>query len=215
MDGAPRPRSSGGGDALARSSIIGDLRQRRVLSLLLDRSPLTERELAVRLLARERCLAPAAVSETDLDPVQTDLRHRCLPQLEAVGWIDRCPDGVVLDERPTFESVTPSPPDLRTPEDPAWDAIGALLARPYRADVVTLLANRDRDTTVTDLVTALRERHTASALPEDDRSLRISLHHVDLPKLASTGLVAYDASARTATPTPRLTAFVDRIDLDN
>jgi len=215
MDGAPRPRRDEDVDHLVRSSIVGDLRQRQILSLLVDRGrPLTERELTVRLLERERGLTPAAVTEAELEPIRVDLRHRCLPQLEAAGWIERRPDGVAIDERPAVEFEGLSLPDLRAPEDPAWDAVSTLLARPYRTDVLALLADRDHDTDLTGLVTALRERHTASPLPDDDRDLRISLHHVDLPKLASTGLVAYDPPARTVAPTPRLPAFAARIGLD-
>jgi hypothetical protein len=215
MDGAPRPRRDEDGDHLVRSSIIGDLRQRRILSLLLDRDrPLTERELGLRLLERERGLTSADATEADLDPIRVDLHHRCLPQLEAVGWIERRPDGVVIDKRPSVEFAALSLPDLRTPEDPAWDAVSTLLVRPYRADVLALLADRGRDTGLPELVTALRERHAASPLPDDDRGLRVSLHHVDLPKLASTGLVAYDPPARTVTPTPRLPTFAARIDLE-
>ena len=215
MDGAPRPRRDEGGDHLVRSSVVGDLRQRRILSLLLDRSqPLTERELGLRLLERERGLTPADATEADLEPIRVDLRHRCLPQLEAIGWIERRPDGVAIDGQPSVEFAALSLPDFRAPEDPAWDAVSTLLARPYRTDVLALLADRDRETTLAELVTALRERHTASPLPDDDRDLQVSLHHVDLPKLASTGLVAYDPPARTVAPTPRLPTLAARIDLE-
>jgi hypothetical protein len=205
----------GDGDDIAWSSIIGDRRQRRILSLLLDRDhPMTERELGVRLATLEDGVEPSDVTESTLDSIRIDLHHRCLPQQTAVGWIERRPDGVVIDERPSFESAKLSPPDLRAPEDPTWDAVSVLLARPYRQDIASLLVDRHRDTALTELTTELRGRRPPTH-PDDDRALRVSLHHVDLPTLADAELVAYDPAERTVTPAPRLTAFADRVALDS
>jgi predicted transcriptional regulator len=46
------------------------------------------------------------------------------------------------------------------------------------------------------------------------RTLRIALHHVDLPKLAAIGVVEYDRDGRAAAPTDRLSTSLDRLALD-
>ncbi|MFB6196408.1 MAG: hypothetical protein ABEI80_09565 [Haloplanus sp.] len=207
---------SGGGADLERSLILGDPRQRRLLSILLDRGrPIPAHELSGQLAARETDTPRSDVTEADHRPIRADLRHRCLPQLEAVGWIERRPEGIVVDEPISVETGNLTLPGLRAPEHPTWDAVSVLLERLYRQDIVVIVADRRR-VTVAELVSALRARERASAgpLPDDDRTLRVALHHVDLPKLADVGLLEYDPDEKTAAGTDRLRPFADRVDLD-
>jgi len=208
MDVEPR-RQPGGGDDLERSSILGDCRQRRVLSILLDRSgPTTVHELGVQLVARAEGVAPSAVAEADCRSVRLDLRHRCLPKLRSVGWIERRADGLVADESPSLGTEILSPPELRNPDNPFWEVVSVLLARPYRQDLASLLADRDRRVTVDELATELSARAPPVRLP-DDRHLAVALYHADLPKLASVGVVDFDSDERTAVRTDRLSQFAD------
>lgn len=107
-----------------------------------------------------------------------------------------------------------SVPDLRDPEDPVWDAVSAVLTRPYRQELVAIVADRDSRIAVEELITELLDRSPRAPAPGDERALASTLHHADLPKLAEVGLIEYDAGERTVAPTPRLTRFVDRTGLD-
>lgn len=77
-----------------------------------------------------------------------------------------------------------------------------------RRVVLAVLANEQRPLTLTDLTRAVDEythRGTASEAPSDaSRRIRISLHHIHLPKLAEAGLVDYDPEEGVVEPTEKL-----------
>lgn len=208
----------GGEDYLERSSILRDPRQRRVLSILIDRSsPLTERDLSVQVAARETERAPPDVPEDDRQSIHVDLHHRCLPMLEENGWIQRYPEGVVAAEPPSVAVDDSSLPDLRDSDQPFWEAIGALLARPRRQDLVSILGDGLDRLTLEELATEVRERGRcawAAERRDGEPTIRSTLHHVDLPKLADVGLIEYDPEDKTITSRRPLTSLVDRTDLD-
>ena len=206
MDGEPRPLPGGRGRH-ERSSILADRRQRRVLSVLASASqPTTVSELCHRLATMDRDSTETAGST--LESIRTDLHHRCLPSLEAAGWVERRPDGVRLDEPLFDESLPFSLPALREPDDPIWELVSALLARPYRTRLLVTIAAHDGFLTVEELAAALQGQG------DDERTLRIALHHVDLPKLAAVGPVEYDRDGRAAAPTDRLSTSLDRLGVD-
>lgn len=216
MDGEPKPRP-GGGDGFEHASILADERQRRLLSILRECSrPIPASELAVRLAARESGMPKTAVTEADCQPIRADLRHRCLPKLEAVGWVDEGSDGVAIDSPLSIGTAELSLPDLRNPDHPDWEPVSVLLERPYRQEIVTILAEQSSPITLSDLATELLACDPASSprLPDDRQSVRVSLHHADLPKLAAVGLVEYDPDEKTVARTRRLRTFADRIDLE-
>jgi len=73
-----------------------------------------------------------------------------------------------------------------------------LLANERRRNVLAVL---DRETTPVTLETVAGQvagHETAPAMPDVDtvRSVRISLHHVHLPKMTSLGVVEYDRATR-------------------
>ena len=196
---------------LERSAIIADPRQRRILSILESRArPTTVDELGRRLDAVERG-DEAVVNDADRRSIRLDLRNRCLPSLEAVGWIDRQPDGIRLDD--PLSAVDLSLPPLQAPDDPAWPVVSALLARPSRQAILSVVADHDGRLSLADLAAELRARADVIQ-PDDDRRLPVTLHHVDLPKLAAIGVVEYDPDARTVAPTPRLAACLDRLEIE-
>lgn len=211
------PRLLLGGDlSREQSSILGEPRQRRVLSILLNQpQPMTVRDLGVQIAAHETERAPSDVPEEDHQPIRVDLHHRCLPKLEAVGWIERHPEGVIAAESLPFGDEESSFPDLQDPNYP-WEAIGALLARPRRQDVVAIVAGQCHRLTLEGLATELAEYGHASWATErreDEPTLRSLLHHIDLPKLAEVGLIEYDRDEKTVTRTSSLMALVDQTDL--
>jgi len=216
MDGESEP-SRGEATLLEKASVLGDPRQRWLLATLLERSqPMTARDLAVQLAARETGTSPAALTPAELRPIRVALRHRCLPQLEAVGWIDRTPAGIVAADPISVDVDGLSLPDLRDHDNPSWDAISVLLARPRRLDLVSVLADHGSPLTVTELVADLRSRARGRRRhwPQDGTTLFTMLHHLDLPKIASVGLFEYDAEEEVVSPTPRLSTFVERTALD-
>lgn len=207
MDGEPRSLPEDG-DEPTWASILGSPRQRRVLSMLRDRSrPLTPDELAAGLVTAD----PSAVSEAERESVRVDLRHRCLPKLEAAGWIERRSDGFVVDEPLPVERLDLSIPSLRDPEHPSWEEVSVLLARPIRREILSIVADQRERLTVDELAATLRKRGVSS---DGGRPLSIALHHVDLPTLADVGVVEYDRDERTVAATDRLSSCIDRLDLD-
>ncbi|WP_436932476.1 DUF7344 domain-containing protein [Halosimplex halobium] len=202
----------GGGDR-ELATVLGDLRQRRVLSILYDRSgPIGVRDLGVKLAARERDVEPSAVPESARTSVVADLEHRCLPKLDATGLIERDQESVVALSPLPIETDLSLPP-LSDPEHRDWDPISVLVARPLRQGVVATLADHEHRITMEALATALQSRCNQTIVPDDDQQLRTQLHHIGLPKLAAVDLVMYDTTAQTVTRTRRTVAIVRRMDL--
>lgn len=203
----------GGGSGTGDASILGDSRYRRILSILLDRAqPMSSRELSVQLAAQEDGVTPAEVSETRCESVQIALSHQYLPKLQRVGWVDRTPDGLTA----TAPQLTPtdalSPPSLQDPAHPHWDPISTLLSRPYRIVLVALLAHRQQSLSLAESAVQLREYEQLSwvgSLP-GQQQLRERLYHVDLPKLADVGLLAFDATEQLVTHTQLTSDIVDQ-----
>lgn len=200
-------------DRTVVASILGAPRQRRILSILHDRSrPTAVDELAARLAVHGTDATPSDVSEATLETRRVDLRHRCLPKLESAGCIDRRPDGYLPVDPLPLETDRLSLPDLQEPEHPSWEVASVLLARPYRPVILSAVDDRSRPLSVTDLVATLQNRGATRI--DDSRTLSISLHHVDLPKLDDLGVIVYDSADRTVAPVPRLSRCVERLDLD-
>jgi hypothetical protein len=203
-------------DSDVRSDVLADPRQRRVISILLAQSgPITERDLATRLAAREVETSPAGVTGEDRQRVGWDLYHRCLPMLEAAGWIVRYPVGIVASEHLSAETLGVSLADFDDIDSSSWESLAVLFARPRRQQVAAVLAGRHRPLSLDELGAELTTAD-ASSTPDGDGNeltLRVMLHHIHLPALAEVGLVEYDSAERTVTPRRKLTALVDRFDI--
>jgi hypothetical protein len=213
----PQPPFWGeGGNDSERSQIVGDPRHRWLLSILLGRSrPIGVEDLCARL-ASEEAAESSSSSVSDRRSIRLDLRHRCLPKLEAIGWIDRRPEGLVADEPINLGADAFSPPDLRNPDDPDWGATSVLLGSPRREAIVSVVAARQGRIGVDGLVRELRapDRVSPGTVPDDDRTVSITLHHVDLPRLAAADLIEHDRDGGTVVRTDRLVGFAARTDLD-
>jgi hypothetical protein len=175
---------------------------------------MTERDLSVALAARETGTALSDTTEEDYRPILVDLRHRCLPKLEGVGWIERHPAGAIAAESLPVGDEDSLLPDLQD-SDLAWKAIGTLLAHPRRQELVSIVADQHH-LTVEELATELGEHgHPSKATkPLSYAVLLRTLHHADLPKLAEVGLIEYDHDEKTVTRTRSLKTLGNRIDLD-
>jgi len=187
-----------GGDE--QSSVLTDPRQRRVLEILEERShPMTVRDLAVRLAAEAADTPPATVAEEQRRRVRIDLYHRCLPKLEAAGWVDRRPNGVVVADSPPVDGEVGR--ELR---ECGGEVVRALCTRPRRRDVLSIVDSAVERLTLAGLATELAECDQSAWRTDrhhNERRLRETLHHIDLPALSQLGLLNYDAVEKTVTRT--------------
>ena len=175
---------------------------------------MTERDIAVQLAVQEAGVSPADVTDEQLQPIQLDLHHRCLPKLEAAEWIERTHEGIVAT--PIAEADSPS--TLLTSDGPPGDAIDALLARPLRRDLASIVADRHRPLTLEELaveLTSCERVSSTTGCDEDELPLSRRLHHVDLPRLADVGLLEYDPEEKTVARTHSLMALLNRTNSGN
>ena len=77
----------------------------------------------------------------------------------------------------------------------------------HRRIVLAVLATEKRSLTVNDLTKAIvKHNHHTPLLEvseEESQQIRISLHHVHIPKLADLSLVDYDRERQLVEPTPQ------------
>lgn len=94
-------------------------------------------------------------------------------------------------------------------EDSApFDSILGLCQNQHRRIVLGTLLEEGRSLTLNDLEkVVLKYNHQVPVTEVSEEVLtriRISLHHVHLPKLASEGLIAYDSERQLVEPTEKL-----------
>ncbi|ELY57693.1 DUF7344 domain-containing protein [Natronolimnohabitans innermongolicus] len=101
-----------------------------------------------------------------------------------------------------------------------FDTLLELCHEQHRRIVLAVLASEKRSLTVSDLTKAIvKHNHHTPLLEiseEDVRPIRLSLHHVHIPKLADLSLVTYDRERQLVEPTaqfdqlqPQLSAVID------
>lgn len=206
-------------DPLARSTIFTDPRQRQAFYLLSDSpEPMTERDLAVQIAEQETAKSPSSLTTGDLEGIRGDLRHRCLPKLEAIGWIKRQPVGIVPTEAIAVARQNVALPWNAAHPESIWEALGALVARPRRQVIASALAGQSQPMTIRALHEAIRpifESTDRVATRSGEHPLMGILHHVDLPKLETVGLVEYDRAAKTVRKKEALNRFLDVLHFDN
>ena len=87
----------------------------------------------------------------------------------------------------------------------AFDSVLDLCQHQHRRIVLGILATEQRSLTLNDLTkTVLEYNHQASPTTVSAdvlTEIRLSLHHVHLPKLASEGLVTFDPDRQLVDPT--------------
>lgn len=181
------------GDRRLLSSILADERSRRLLHCLQD-GPLTVRDLAVDLAAADLNRARAAISDGERQRYRGLLQHSYLPRLTDAGLLSHSADGLVSPAPAPLDRFRVQFPGLDDPDHPSWPAAAAVVCRRHRYPLLAMVAEAGDALPVTRLAERLAET-------DDPRSLAVALHHVDLPKLASLGLLSYDTAAKTVTST--------------
>jgi hypothetical protein len=92
-----------------------------------------------------------------------------------------------------------------TQDSIALDSILNLCQNQHRRLVLAIIAAEQRSLTLNDLTKSVlkHNHHTPITEVSEDvlEEIRLSLHHVHLPKLASEGLITYDPDRRLMEPT--------------
>ena len=170
--------------------VLASERRRILLSVLRDRKgAISEWDLAAEVATRETGGNPDA---GEIDRVRTTLVHAHLPKLERADMIRRGPDGRIAlaadspVRTPRFQML------LRTAG--SWDI--DILSDRRRREILSVLAESRGQLELEELAGLLTPEEREDSVEEDDE-MRISLHHVHLPKLANAGIVEYDPERRT------------------
>lgn len=172
--------------------------RRRVVETLCEAGSLTLDTLAERIVARRRDVSPADVREDEREHATVGLYHNQLQWLSQAGIVDQSDDG---DQ--TTVSLSPVvEPDrvraLREFGEEDWTALEAILSDERCQYVTTVLSTADGSLSLDELAAAvavLERGEPERTNGEFLESVRISLHHVHLPKLAEADVVGYDADA--------------------
>ncbi|MHB9288495.1 hypothetical protein ACKVMT_15800 [Halobacteriales archaeon Cl-PHB] len=173
------------------ASALAAPERRAVLAALLETSDSLGLDRLTRAVRRD-------VDEVDRpsgEGLRRGLYHTHLPALAAANLVVRpTPDRVALTDHPLLEADTICPATLRD-DDRQWQAVADLLTQPRRLHVVDCLAERPA-WHLEDLAATVGQRlpadHLQTVPGEDICGL---LHHVDLPRLAESDLLRYDAAS--------------------
>ena len=189
-------------DSTELASILADPRQRLGLAILLDGShPMTKRDLAVALAAEEEDSTPADASKAAVRRSLIHVNHLIVPKLTATGWVELHPEGIVPTDRLSTTERGRWSALLRS-YDLEWEVLSTVLERPRYRRIVSILEERSRpiaiDALARELLTEDRNVQTA-----DERTLAVTLHHADLPRLDALGVLEYDRDEQTVTPLDR------------
>ena len=210
---SPDPRSVFETEALPDipANVLVDESRRVALGLLPTLSqPVPERTLARHVGAVLNEVDLDAVSEATVDEHHFALHHNHLPKLEAAGLVahESAAGTVTLTER--IEADTPLlAPKSQMPDDRLWTALSALQQNDRRERLLDVLGEHENGLSRMALAMELRERDEMVETdggfePLAERSaverLEVSLHHVDLPKLADVGLLTYDPETAMVEP---------------
>lgn len=167
---------------------LADSRRRRVLSLLRERrSGVEESELATLVASAEADVPLRAVTDERHERVLVSLRHNHLPALESTGLVDRTgttvrPADALVTGTDTVEMIL----DVDTASAATATTLDLLASERRRHAIQYLRA--EGTATVDELVAAIRDAG-------DPQTVRLSLAHTHLPKLAEEGVISDDEAA--------------------
>jgi len=183
------------------SSILTDRQSRRVLASL-QAGPLTDRDLAVAFAAAERDCPRSSVTADERRRHRRLIRHVHLPRLTDAGLATQSGDGLVRPVPGTLDRYAVQFPALDDPDHSSWPAAAVVLGRSYRYPLLSSVDDSDDTVSLFDLAERLVDCETPQLDTDTARTLAVVLHHVDLPKLVSVGLLEYDTGTRAVTATP-------------
>lgn len=168
---------------------LGTPLRRRLVCVLLDRSPLQWAEL----------VDAVAAPTDDSHGMSVGLQHSHLPALTAarLATTERSARSVSLGSHPDLHDGPLSVPVLERVDQQVWTAVNVIHQDPWRGEVISFLAESGSTATLAALTRRVArsfERSDDDAVTTDTLGGPISsaLHHVHLPKLSAVGLLDYD-----------------------
>lgn len=170
--------------------------QRRVVvETLCDVGSLTLDALAERVVAGQREVSRGDVREDAVEQTTVGLYHNHLQQLADAGIVDLADSG-----RDTTVALTPDlePEYVRELIEAGggdWNALQAILNDERGQYATRVLSNADGPLSIDELAEAvafLERGEPECTNGEFLESVRISLHHVHLPRLGEAGVTSYD-----------------------
>lgn len=165
--------------------------RRAVLRSLADEGQLPMEDLAAAVTTRLADGAARPTDEPSREAVTTSLYHTHLYPLAEAGLIEHDGDSTVaLSPSVDPELVT----ELTRAGEGEWASLKVLLSEERRQRVVATLSSSDGSMSLTRLAetVAAIEGPTSEGPRATIESVRVALHHVDLPKLADVGVVTHD-----------------------
>lgn len=171
--------------------LLSDPRRRAVLAVVGDRDAVSLAALADAVLARTDGGAADPDGGDAREGVRTALVHSALPKLDAAGAVDYDRDAgrVVRRDHPVYESSALADRDLDA-------AVCRALAAERRQSVLAVAGQFAGPVALADLALHVAAVERDAALVEVGdaayESVRASLYHRHVPKLADAGLVAFD-----------------------
>lgn len=177
-------------------TVLGTSRRRAILRILRDRTTvISEHKLSLTLAAIEQELSVADVPNEEARDIRLDLRHSHLPLLEDSGLVNwKREEGTVA----TTDHVALTDPlfhRLLAVESTELDEVLSVLSNKRRRLLLAILRDDPTPLSRTALLQELARQETGETAPNqavlDD--IMVSLSHDHLPRLATAGIIDYDA----------------------
>lgn len=170
---------------------LASQRRRTVLDVLTRLSPTPREELATHVAAVEADADLSAVPPDAVQRVERELHHQHLPKLKDAGLVRRPNDLVAATGSAPFE-VWEFVSDVDA-DRLDWNQLFHALTDSRCRAVVATLDDLDAPTNREQLAVTATDRHAdGSPWADDVDDVDRHIHHVTLPKLDDTGLLAYD-----------------------
>lgn len=170
--------------------------QRIALETLCDAGSLTLDVLAERVVARRRDVSLEDVPEDAKERATVSLYHNHLQQLAEAGFVQQAEDDGDVTVALTPDLEPEYVHELIEFGDGNWDTLDAILSNERCQYATMVLASADGTLSTDELaeaVAVLERGETEGTRGDVLESVRISLHHVHLPKLGEAGVASYDA----------------------
>lgn len=181
-------------------TVLRTRRRRSILRHLLDRTTLSERELALALAATERGLPTADVPNEEARDVRLEIRHSHLPVLEDHGLVtwERKEETVTATDHASLADSRFH--RLLRVEGEGVDDVLVSLSNERRRLLLAILRDDSAPSSVRELAREIARRETGETSPSRATldEIAVTLTHTHLPTLRSAAIVDYDAESGRA-----------------